>query len=208
MIGILVEGFTLGLATGTTCLVSCAPLLVPFLLAESRAGFKKNVVLLMEFMGGRLAAYVLFGWGIGALGHRFAGQIPSFVLSLALFLSGLFLILYALAHAVFGFPLCRFLLKPGWKKTLDRMPFLLGFLVGLNICPPFVAGVFRVLELGSPWGGLGYFSAFYAGTSLYLFPLLTAVPFLRQPRVQRIGQLTCVLAGLWFMTLGLVKALF
>ena len=72
------EGFFLGLSTGLYCLGACAPVFVPYLLAEGSGGrFQARAV--AEFMAGRLAAYLLFAVAVGALGARFQGLSPRLV---------------------------------------------------------------------------------------------------------------------------------
>jgi sulfite exporter TauE/SafE len=63
------EGFLLGLASGTTCLAFCAPVLIPFLLSEGN-NIPRNLVTLLTFLGGRLGGYLIFGllaWAMGGL---------------------------------------------------------------------------------------------------------------------------------------------
>ena len=62
MTALLAEGFGLGLSTGLYCLGACAPLFVPYLLAEG-GGWRPQLRALVEFMAGRLAAYLLFAAG-------------------------------------------------------------------------------------------------------------------------------------------------
>lgn len=63
----MLEPLLLGLSSGTVCLAYCAPVLVPYLLGEGR-DIRHSVPLLVEFLLGRLAGYVLFAliaWLIG-----------------------------------------------------------------------------------------------------------------------------------------------
>ena len=89
------------------------------------------------------------------------------------------------------------------SKGIQRLPFALGFVLGINLCPPFVAGLVRVLALGTALLGTLYFAAFFAGTSLFLLPLALATPLLSQQRLRFIGVLSGALAGLWFTMSGL-----
>jgi len=196
---LLAEAFSLGLSTGPYCLTSCAPLLVPFMLADGR-GWRGNALLLAEFVAGRLAAYLLFGALAGALGSAFAGRLPPKLLSAALLVSGLLLLAVLALKTAPKLPLCAWAMR---AKGVQRLPFVLGFLVGINICPPFAAGLVRVLELGGAAQGLAYFSAFFAGTTLYLVPLFAVVPLAFVQRLQSAGALACGLSGLWFAGLGI-----
>lgn len=203
MSALFAEAFALGLSTGPYCLSSCAPLLVPYMLADGR-GWKGSALLLAEFVLGRLAAYLLFGALAGALGSAFAGRLPPRLLSLALLVSGLLLLAALALKAAPKLPLCAWAMR---SKSAQRLPFVLGFLVGINVCPPFAAGLVRVLELGGALRGLAYFAAFFAGTTLYLLPLFAVVPLGVHERLRNAGVLACGLSGLWFAGLGLLGLL-
>jgi sulfite exporter TauE/SafE len=194
------EAFSLGLSTGPYCLTSCAPLLVPFLMAEGRGGWGGGARLLGEFIAGRLAAYLLFGLAAGALGAAAGGRLPPKALHAAVLCSGLFMLAVLALKTAPHLRLCAWAMR---TKSVRRLPFVLGFLVGINICPPFVAGLLRVLGLGGALQGAAYFAAFFAGTTLYLVPLFAVVPFAFIRRLQNIGALACGLTGLWFTGMGL-----
>jgi len=197
---LLAEGFTLGLSTGPYCLTACAPILVPYMLAEQRMGWRGNAFLLAEFMGGRLAAYLLFGAAAGLAGPKLSGHLPPWMMSAALLASGLLMLAYLFVKAAPGSRLCA----AGWvSKGIRRLPFALGFVLGINLCPPFAAGLVRVLALGSAFLGTVYFAAFFVGTSLYLLPVAVSFPFLSQKRLRFIGALAGALAGLWFTASGI-----
>jgi sulfite exporter TauE/SafE len=196
---LLAEGFALGLAAGSQCLFSCAPLMVPLLLSEP-GKFRQSLRSWAEFMLGRLAAYMIFALAVGWLGKTIGNRLPPAAMSLAILVSGLWLLGYAFWRSQSTGGPCEVGGRIGWIR---RTPMILGFLVGINICAPFAAGLIRVLTLGNPLLGLGYFLALYAGTSLYLIPFVGLGSLAKRPRLQRIGQLTCLLAGLWFTGLGL-----
>ncbi|MFA6092578.1 MAG: sulfite exporter TauE/SafE family protein [Elusimicrobiota bacterium] len=202
----IAEGFVLGLSTGPYCLTSCAPLFFPYMLADGREGWKAHVLFFCELLAGRLAAYLLFGLLAGTAGAFFPAARSPKIMSGALLCSGA-LLLCVPAFKVFPSGPARLC---GWalrSRAVRRMPFALGFLAGINLCPPFAAGLVRVLELGGAWAGAGYFTAFFLGTSLYLLPLLVSFPLAAHQRVKDIGLILCCLMGLWFCGLGLAGLL-
>ena len=202
---LLIEGFTLGLSTGPYCLTACAPLVIPYMLAEQRTGWRGNILLLAEFLGGRLVAYLIFGFAAGLAGEKLHGHLPSWMIPLALLVSGLLMLFYLMIKAAPSSKLCA----AAWvSKGIQRLPFALGFALGMNLCPPFVTGLVRVLALGTALLGTLYFAAFFVGTSLYLLPLTLATPFLSQKRMGFIGTLSGALAGLWFTASGLFGLLY
>ncbi|MBI5245233.1 MAG: sulfite exporter TauE/SafE family protein [Elusimicrobia bacterium] len=196
----LAEGFSLGLSTGPYCLSACAPLLVPFMLADGRGTWRGNALLLAEFIAGRLAAYLLFGLAAGAIGSAFAGRLPPRLLYAAMAFSGLLMLAIMALKTAPQLSLCAWALR---SRGLKRLPFALGFVVGVNVCPPFVAGLAQALRLASPSAGASYFLAFFIGTTLYMLPLFAIVPLAFMKRLQDIGAIACGLTGLWFTGLGL-----
>ncbi|MBI5238857.1 MAG: sulfite exporter TauE/SafE family protein [Elusimicrobia bacterium] len=191
--GALAQGFWLGLATGPYCFAACAPFLVPYLCAEGRPDLKGNLGILARFLAGRLLAYLLFGAGAGAMGAAVSGTVPVWLAPAALGLSALLMLACA---AGIGTKLSWCAAAPG------RVPFALGFLTGINVCPPFLTGLVVVLALGSAFSGAAFFAAFFAATSLYLLPVLGVWPWLSSSRARAAGRLALALAGLWYLHLA------
>lgn len=205
MISYLIEGFALGISTGPYCFSACSPMLVPYLLADSRSNWKGNIKLLLEFVMGRLVAYLLFGTVAGMIAKEFSGQIPPIIIKGSVLLSGFLMLAYFLYKKFPHLSFCKIVLKPEWS---NRFPFILGFLIGINLCPPFVTGLIRVFESGSVEFGIIYFAAFFFGTTLFLIPLIALVPFVLTKRLQFIGELTCAFTSLWFIGIGMAGLFF
>ena len=53
------DGFILGLSNGVTCIATCAPVLIPYLLGEGK-GIVRNFWVTGQFLFGRLLGYLLF----------------------------------------------------------------------------------------------------------------------------------------------------
>lgn len=190
------EGFFLGLATGPYCLAACAPFLVPYLCAEGEPGLAANLAVLARFLAGRLAAYLLFGAAAGAAGRAVGPVVPAWLPSLALGLTALLMLAYVLAK---DFPKLSWCLAVSRWATPERVPLALGFLTGINVCPPFVTGLLRAMALGSALAGAAFFASFFLSTSLYLLPVLGVWPWLSGGRARGIGRMALVLAGLWYL---------
>ncbi|MFH1847713.1 MAG: sulfite exporter TauE/SafE family protein, partial [Candidatus Omnitrophota bacterium] len=144
MFRVITEGFGLGLSTGAYCLGSCLPFFAPYLVSEGRPGIRDNIYSELMFLSGRLCAYVLFSVVASALGILFEPKVPPSLASAALLFTSLAMILYALVKNFPAFRIC------GWAERrlpARRFPFVLGFLVGINICPPFLVGLARLLEM-------------------------------------------------------------
>jgi hypothetical protein len=56
---VFASGFMLGIANGGTCLATCAPVLIPYLVGEGKTA-RANMVSLGGFLGGRFVGYMLF----------------------------------------------------------------------------------------------------------------------------------------------------
>jgi hypothetical protein len=199
------QGFLLGLANGTTCLAYCAPVLVPFLLGEGR-GVRQNWAVLAQFLGGRLGGYLLFAL-LAWLAGRLLGGIESYR---GLVFGSVYICLAALL-VYYG------LRKPpeicagasrGAQAWLARWPALLplglGFLTGLNLCPPFLLAFTGAASARSLLGSLLFFATFFIGTSLYFLPF----PFLGALRghtaLRTIGRLASALVALYYLVYGII----
>jgi sulfite exporter TauE/SafE len=200
------QGFLLGLSTGVFCLGYCAPVFVPYVLAEARPRLGMNLGLVGQFLLGRLAAYTLFGLAAGYLGVWVGGSLPRWVIALSLVVLSLLLILYALAQSLPRPGLCRFV-----RGHSARMPLVLGFLTGINPCPPFginpcppfLLATASVFEGADPLGGVLLFVAFFLGTSLYMFPLTFVGLLSRYEQIREVARLTAIIVGVVFLLMGI-----
>ena len=192
------QGFLLGLSTGVFCLGHCAPVLVPYVLAETRPRLGMSLGLVGQFLLGRLAACVLFGLAAGYLGVWVGGSLPRWMMALSLVVLSLLLILYALAQNLPRPGLCRFV-----RGHSARMPLVLGFLTGINPCPPFLLATAYVFEGANPLGGVLLFVAFFLGTSLYLLPLTFVGLLSRYEQIREVARLTTIIVGVVFLLMGL-----
>ncbi len=193
------EGFLLGLSTGFYCLASCLPLLAPYMMAEGRVAWKFNFFIFLEFTGGRFAAYMLFALLATLAGKAGNFALPHWALPGGMLACGLLMTALA-AFRVSGFSIC--LLKQNLDPFFRRLPMALGFVTGISICPPFAAGFLRLMELADVLKGFAYFGGFFSATSLFISPVLLGTPWIGQ-KANEIGRLTLLLAGIWYVVLGL-----
>jgi len=193
---LIIEGWALGLATGPYCLGACAPFLVPYLFAEGRATWRGNLRIVGEFMAGRFVAYALFGALVGWVGAWLRPHVSVWMTSIALGVTAAVMLLYAINQSLPRWQLCAPFIAPTWGR---RVPFVLGFLIGINVCPPFLVAVARLMQLGRVAGGVIFFLSFFLGTSLYLLPILGVSPLTKIERLRFVGSLSALLAGSWFL---------
>ncbi len=199
MFSILSEGFVLGLSTGFYCLTTCLPALVPYLLSEGDTLWRTNFGIFLEFLAGRFTAYFLFAVVSTLIGVTYKPYLPVWAAPLAMLLTALAMLafLFTTRRAPSGKG-CYLPVSPFFK----RIPLALGFMTGINICPPFVAAFVRLVNLADMTAGLFYFTGFFTATSIFLLPAIAPTPFLNE-RLKNIGRLTLLIAGVWYLILGL-----
>jgi sulfite exporter TauE/SafE len=193
---VIVEPLLAGLSMGFFCTTSCLPFVAPYLVAEQRDA-RATAGILFQFILGRLGGYVLMGALFGYLGERLTGTAFNLFSIASLVLLSFLLILYAVG-----------LMKPSWSMCgmnswpRRRMPWLMGFLMGVNICPPFLLSVAYVFSLHSLIKGIVYFLVFFGATTVYFLPLffLGLLGKLHEFRV--VARVSAVLAGLLFTAYG------
>ncbi|MCB4791605.1 MAG: sulfite exporter TauE/SafE family protein [Elusimicrobia bacterium] len=188
----MIEGFLLGLSNNLGCFAVCSPVLLPFLLSETRS----SVFPVLKFLTGRLIAYLFFAAFFGSLGLYFDGRInPRFFSVLTLILS-LWLIGFAFGRINLNLSVCRTANKliPG-----ENFPLLAGIVMGLNICPPFLLGLNKILEMGSVAGSIIFFLGFYFGSSVWVAILIFAGQVSRFKPVKLLAQTASILVGFWYL---------
>lgn len=196
MYEIIIQPFLTGLSVGIFCFSYCAPFVAPFLVAEERRT-GKNFSLILQFIGGRFLGYILFGAIFGYLGEKVSNTAVNLILIIALMLMSLLLIFYA-----FG------LMKPklsfcSAKKFKTKLPIVLGFLMGINICPPFLMSLAYVFTLHSAIKGIIYFLMFFLGTSLYFLPLFFLGFLNKMKEFRFVARLAALIVGISFFVYGI-----
>lgn len=199
------QPFLLGLASGVTCLAYCAPVLIPLMLGEAR-GVPRSLLLLGQFLGGRLAGYLLFGFAAWATGRLAPPGTEHRGLAFGIAYAALALLM--LAYGVFRPPTVCAGEPRGVRALLARWPAALpaglGFLTGVNLCPPFLLAFAGAADSASVWGSLLFFTLFFAGTSVYMVPLSLAGGLRRFQAARAVGRLAAVCVGLYYLYAGVL----
>ena len=206
-----VEAVALGLASGPVCLASCGPVLLPWLAVE-REGTHAMARLLSLFLGGRLAGYLLFA----ALAWAAGQAVPVGDASRAL--------VFGIANLILAATLGLYAWAP-WKacpagrgrnqdslqqiqsevKSRPPATFLLGFLTGLSLCPPFIAAGVRAAETRSLSGALLFFLLFFAGTAVWFLPAVAISPLRRIPAAAAVARIILGLIAIYYAYLGIIS---
>lgn len=205
-----VEALVLGFGSGPICLASCGPVLLPWLGSAPRE-LGATSRLLALFLGGRLAGYLAFAvvaWAAGAA-LPIDPRTRTLVFGLANFgLAALLGISVFLPHR-----LC--------PTTSDERPprlyqigspdrfrppaaLTLGFLTGLNLCPPFVTAGVRAAATHSLSGALLFFAVFFVGTAVWFLPSLAVSPLRRFRVVPTVARITMGVLAIYYAYLGIV----
>ncbi|MBF0216828.1 MAG: sulfite exporter TauE/SafE family protein [Candidatus Omnitrophica bacterium] len=206
MTRILLEGFALGLSAGIYCAGSCLAFFMPYLMAEGERKIPSNVRKITSFLAGRFIAYIAFALIIGLIGNAYRDVFTSGASHICLIGASLLMLGYSVANLIKGRHdgACSSYVS---RSRLARVPFFLGLFTGLNPCPPFLLGASRILTMADVSGGAVFFAAFFAGTSVYMAPLIF-VPYLaRGERIKQIGMMVAFLSGVWFLVVGIAGLL-
>jgi len=194
----LIQPFLLGISVGIFCFTYCVPFIAPYLVSEQRR-LAKNFKIILEFIFGRLGGYILFGAIFGYLGERINNQTINLILIISLMILSIVLIFYALGFTKPKGIFC----SAKYIKFREKSPILMGFLMGINICPPFLMSLAYVFTLHSIFRGIVYFLMFFLGTTLYFLPI-TFFGFLGTMKEFRlIARIAGIIVGLAFLIYGI-----
>ena len=189
-------GFSSGLSVGVYCIGICLPIFVPLILADKQ-NVRSSLRIVLEFSVGRLLGYLLHGILIGYLGVAIESNFMYKLVSLATLFMGLTMVVYALGFLKWGHSACKLFFGR------VKVPILLGFLTGVNVCPPFLASLTYVFSLKSVLKAAIYFATFFLGTSVYIVPL-GALGFLSyESTLQKVARVSGVFVGIYFIYVGL-----
>ena len=112
------------------------------------------------------------------------------------------------AHAVSPVRAACAASAPGIRSWMRRWPRLvaagLGFLTGLNLCPPFLLAVTDAASTGSLVQSLGFFFAFFLGTSVYFLPVPFIGHFSYAESLRTIGRFAAGLMALFYLYSGAI----
>jgi len=205
------EALALGFGSGPVCVASCGPVLLPWLGAEPRA-LGTTAQLLGLFLGGRLAGYLAFAVVAWAAGMTLPVDPHTRTLIFGLANFGLAALLAFSAYM----PRRRCARAADEHPTrlyqigaADRFrppaALTLGFLTGLNLCPPFVAAGVRAAATHSLSGALAFFALFFAGTSVWFLPSLAISPLRRFSVVPAVARMTMAALAVYYAYLGVVS---
>lgn len=208
------EALALGLATGPVCLASCGPVVVPWMLVQPR-GLKVHARQLSLFLGARLAGYLVFAtviWYAGyILSRSWSGRAWLFGGVELLLAAGLLVYAAGWPHAGCALGRSRAGREPGGLVQIGEPAeprprptgaATLGFLTGINLCPPFLVAGVRAAQLPTLAGALVFFAVFFIGTAVWFLPFLSLGVLRRTSAFLTVARMAAVLLACWYAFAG------
>ena len=196
----IIESFLLGLSVGPVCVAYCSPVIVPLLSSSPGSTLSTHSFNILKFLSGRFIGYLLVGVLVGIVGgsvHRYIQGNISGVISIVL---GVSLLYFGLQRNFPEWKFCRYF---RYSNSGSLFFVLMGFLTGLNLCPPFIAAVAGAIQTGTMRGSILYFSAFFLGTVVF-FPGMIFFGWLSKiDSVRSIASVCMVISGAWFFFRGM-----
>lgn len=159
---------------------------------------------LVLFLAARLAGYMLFAAAVWLVGSA----IPRAWMGRSWLVGGVQLLLaVALVAYATGWPhrqcvaakTAGSLVQIGEAQRSPRSGALaLGFLTGINLCPPFLVAGVRAAQLGSLPAALLFFFCFFGGTAVWFLPFLSLGFVRRTPAIVTVARMVALLLACWY----------
>jgi sulfite exporter TauE/SafE len=196
----IIESLLLGLSVGPMCLAYCSPVVVPLLSSSNSPRLSAGSITLLLFLIGRFVGYILVGLVVGIIGNNIHQYAKGNVFGIISIILGLALVYFGMQKNFPELKMCGLI-----KNSNSRNMFLviLGFLTGLNLCPPFLAAIIGATSTGTVVGSMIYFSVFFVGTVVF-FPVMIFFGLLSKiDSVRNIATICMMISGVWFVLKGL-----
>lgn len=201
------EALLLGLTTGTSCLIFCGPVIVPYLLGEG-ISVRRSVIDISIFLGSRFTVYILLGFLAALAGQAFfqTDLYRGIITGSAYIILSVALVIYAFFRIK---PLCMLKnLHDIPVNQEDRRTFVVplvgGLVTGISLCPSLLLAFTGAAAEKSIWQSIAYFIFFFLGTTVYFIPLIFLGLIHGKNVIHIIGKIASGMAGLIFFVKGLI----
>jgi hypothetical protein len=197
----MAESFILGLSSGSACLVTCGMVMFPYLMAGS-AGVKKIVTDVGVFLLTRLLVYFAIATLIWYFGQKFLSSqvIRTWVSGILYIVFAVMLIWYSLRRNQSKECPAGIITS---VENAKLIPVVLGVVNSLGLCPALLIMLTKSSTEDTLVKSWLAFLAFFAGSSLWFFPLPLAGKIRKKEIIRTIGILATGLAGIIFIIKGL-----
>ena len=196
---VAIKALMLGFSTGLFCLGYCAPILGPLMLSKKDPTLKSSASSLGLFMLGKLTAYLLFGALVGWV-SQYTKEIFFLhrrVMPATFIILGLLMVIYGIVEAFPKIRLCSNFSEKYFQKGSHY--FIMGFLIGIHICPPFLLATAYALTLEKVLKSMAFFFFFFLATSVFLVPFIFSGRISRSENVKAAARITSIIVGVWFI---------
>jgi sulfite exporter TauE/SafE len=198
-----------GLSVGAFCMSYCFPFLATFIASENRTP-RRNLFLIFYFMLGRFLGYAAFGLIFGFLGEQLKSPYLTLITDIALILVSIVMVLHitglskqkdnlCLVHLTRSTPAMK---NPPAVEATGNIAIVMGFLMGVNICPPFLLSLAYVVSLNDILQSMLYFVIFFFASSIYFLPMIFVGMLAKIKELQKAAQVSGIMAACVFMIYG------
>jgi hypothetical protein len=199
----MTDSFILGLSSGSACLATCGIVLFPYLMAGS-AGTLRIVFDLSIFLLTRLVIYFILAtlaWHFGQV--IFINPVVRTIVPAVLYIVfAIMLVWYSIDNSRNPDCPARIVRKVNNHRLV---PIMLGIVNSLGFCPALLIILTKSATQGTIIQSYIAFLAFFAGSSIWFFPLPLAGRIRKKDVLKKIGILATGLAGIIFMIKGLTN---
>ncbi|HSQ41229.1 MAG TPA: sulfite exporter TauE/SafE family protein [Fibrobacteraceae bacterium] len=197
----VIQALTLGLSTGLYCATACFPMLVASLFSRQDHRSRNIALGVGQFMLGRLVAYLIVGLIAGITGSLLGeySKISNALVSTVYVVSGGLMLLYGIVES---FPHAKACAAMSVRFQSSSYLLVLGFLTGMNICPPFVLAFSAAADLGGVAKSVFFFFLFFLATSVYMLPFFFSGFAAKKLYVKKAARIISMLMGGYFLFLG------
>ena len=190
------EGLLLGITVGVSCVVTCLPVVLGMNVGTNFRIAAGRIV--VSFFLGKLIAYLLVGVFAGFIGQTLnIDVIQPIKTGTNLIIAGLLIYWGIKGYKTYNNDHRHYSCRT--KGMITTTPFLAGLFTGLSPCPPFIAGISRVITLSSWYKGLWYFLGFYLSSSLFVLPSFLTSFLKYKKEMKLVGAFFSLIYGVIFL---------
>lgn len=202
------KGFFLGLSNGATCVVYCAPVLIPYMFGEGK-GVAQNFIALAQFLLGRLAGYLVFAFVAWLINLSILERLgpKGLLIGVLYIIFSCLMMIYAFFKIDVPCAARRIGYIAGKIKVSLLIPVMAGLLSGVAFCPPFLLAMTDAAGKGSLSYSLFFFFMFFIGTSVFFIPMPFIGALRRLQALQIIGKMAAGIVGLYYLYAGIIAVI-
>lgn len=168
----IISPLLLGLSSGTACISTCLPLIVPILMGK-RTDVYQSTTFIIKFLCGRLITYILLATLISWLSISSDFFQSTTLIAITQLIGAIIMILFAfkkLSSKCFNILKHKSLIQK-IKKDETLIPAILGITTAVTLCPPLLTQAMEAASQESLLYTIISFTMFFIGTLPYFLPI-------------------------------------